>query len=89
LDKERTAEKIWHLLYLKSILQHTKSLSRKRRIRPRSKFQELLSQQLEEMKNSTSLPAYSASVPNIHSQMEDLAYSDWERVSEKWLNENS
>jgi len=33
------------------------------------------------MENSTDSPAYSASEPNIHSQMADLAYSDWDCMS--------
>ena len=43
----------------------------------RSKFRELLSQELEEMENTTSIPVYSAIVPSIQSQMVDLAYDDW------------
>jgi hypothetical protein len=75
LDKKEQLRKYGDLLYVKSMLQHTKSLPRVR-IRSRSKFRELLSQELEKMENSTSIPAYSASVPSIHSQMGDMAHSD-------------
>jgi hypothetical protein len=60
LDKKEQLSKYGDLLYLKNMLQHTKSLPRKRRIRSRSKFRELLSQELEKMENSTRIPAYSA-----------------------------
>jgi len=60
MDRERAAEEDDDLLYLKSLLPHIKSLPRIRRLRLRSKFQELVIQELEEMESSTR--AYSARV---------------------------
>lgn len=60
------------------MLQLIKSLPRIRRIRSRSKFRELLSQELGKMETSASILAYSASVPNILSQMVD---NDWDCMS--------
>jgi len=53
MDTERAAEEDDDLLYLKSLLPHIKSLPRIRRLRLRSKFQELVIQELEELENST------------------------------------
>lgn len=89
MDEKEQMRKYGDLLYLKSMLQHYKSLPSTRRIRSRSKFRELLSQELEKMENTTSIPAYSAIVPSIQSQMVDLAYSDWDCMSYMWLNEIS
>ena len=59
VDKGRAAEEDDDLLYLKSLLPHIRSLPRIRRLRLRSKFQELIIQELEEMENCTR--AHSAS----------------------------
>jgi len=53
MDRERAPEEDDDLLYLKSLLPHIKSLPRIRRLRLRSKFQELVIQELEEMESST------------------------------------
>lgn len=53
MERERPAQEDDDLLYLKSLLPHIKSLPRIRRLRLRSKFQELVIQELEEMESST------------------------------------
>lgn len=60
MDREKAAEDDDDLLYLKSLLPHIKSLPRIRRLRLRSKFQELVIQELEELESSTRV--HSASV---------------------------
>lgn len=61
-DKERTAEEDDDLLYLKSLLPHIKSLPRIRRLRLRSKFQELVIQELEELESLTRVHSASVSL---------------------------
>jgi BESS motif. len=61
-DKERAAEEDDDLLYLKSLLPYIKSLPRIRRLRLRSKFQELVIQELEELECSTRVHPASVSL---------------------------
>jgi len=60
--RERAAEEDDDLLYLKSLLPHIKSLPRIRRLRLRSKFQELVIQELEELEGSTRVHSASVSL---------------------------
>jgi hypothetical protein len=62
MDKERPDEEDDDLLYLKSLLPYIKSLPRITRLRLRSKFQELIIQELEEMETSTRAHSASASL---------------------------
>lgn len=62
MDKERVGEEDDDLLYLKSLLPHIKSLPRIRRLRLRSKFQELIIQEVEQMESSTRDHSASASL---------------------------
>lgn len=61
-ERERGDQDDDDLLYLKSLLPHIKSLPRIRRLRLRSKFQELVIQELEELEGSTRVHSASVSL---------------------------
>jgi hypothetical protein len=66
------------LLFLKSLLPHIKSLPRTTKLCLRSTFQDLLIQELEQVKNSSRLSSdYSPDVSNLNHQPEDLPCHGW------------